>query len=175
MAKLVAILTISALAAACAHTEAETSLPVAAERDWKRGLEPMRANSIAPVGPIDSDQRAYDIIRRREQQHALGTKATALELDDLINNSSQVLASAMSLPLFKAGVYLGLPCLIEKGCTAARRVTHSALRSPAERPAPAPAQSARRSCARPTRFCLTTRARPRVSTLFTYSTLAATT
>jgi hypothetical protein len=129
MAKLVAILTISALAAACAHTEAETALPVAAERDWKRGLEPMRANSIAPVGPIDSDQRAYDIIRRREQQHALGTKATALELDDLINNSSQVLASAMSLPLFKAGVYLGLPRLIEKGCTAGRRVTHSALRS----------------------------------------------
>jgi hypothetical protein len=40
-----------------------------------------------------------------------------------------VLASALALPLFRAGVYLGAPRLIEKGCTSAGRVTHAALRS----------------------------------------------
>ena len=35
----------------------------------------------------------------------------------------------MALPLFRAGVYLGQPRLIERGCTSARRVTHSALRA----------------------------------------------
>ena len=47
----------------------------------------------------------------------------------MINASSQVLASALALPLFKAGVYLGQPRLIDRGCNAARRVTHSALRA----------------------------------------------
>jgi len=52
---------------------------------------------------------------------------TAAGLDEIIAASSQVLASAMALPLFRAGVYLGQPRLIERGCTSARRVTHSAL------------------------------------------------
>jgi len=54
---------------------------------------------------------------------------TAAGLDEIIGASSQVLASAMALPLFRAGVYLGQPRLIERGCTSARRVTHSALRA----------------------------------------------
>src|SRR5207247_2100035 len=49
--------------------------------------------------------------------------------DEIINNSSQVLSSSLALPLFRAGVYLGLPRLIERGCAASRRVTHSALRA----------------------------------------------
>jgi hypothetical protein len=129
MKTLTTILALCAAAAGCAHTESAAPLPVAPEHDWTHGLEPMKVSDIAPVGPIENDQRAYDVIRRREAQHALGTKATALELDGIIGNSSQVLASALALPLFKAGVYLGLPKLIEKGCTSARRVTHSALRS----------------------------------------------
>ena len=54
---------------------------------------------------------------------------TGVQLDEIIAASSQVLASALALPLFKAGVYLGQPRLLEKGCVAARRVTHSALRA----------------------------------------------
>jgi hypothetical protein len=125
MSRILAAVTLLALVG-CAHEQPQP-LPVAPERDWFKGLEPSHPVQIAPVGPLDSDQRAYDVIRRREQQHALGSKATGLEIDDIINNSSQVLASAMALPLFKAGVFLGLPRLIDKGCTAAHRVTHSKL------------------------------------------------
>ena len=128
MPKLIIALSLFALATACAHEQVQP-LPSAPERDWMRGLEQQRGAQIAPLGPIENDQRAYDVIRRREQQRALGAKATGLELDDIINNSSQVLAQALALPLFKAGVYQGLPKLIEKGCTAARRVTHNALRA----------------------------------------------
>jgi hypothetical protein len=127
MAKL-SVLCLAALLAGCAHDPPE-ALPMAAERDWHKGLEPFKYNQIAPLGPIESDQRAYDVIRRREQQKALGAKATGLELDEIIAGSSQVLASSLALPLFKAGVYHGLPRLIEKGCNAARRVTHTGLRA----------------------------------------------
>src|SRR5947209_3921372 len=99
MNKLITLLTICAAAAACAHTESAAPLPVAPERDWANGLEPTKLSDIAPVGPIENDQRAYDVIRRREAQHALGTKATALEIDGIIQSSSQVLSSALALPL----------------------------------------------------------------------------
>ncbi|HUJ25858.1 MAG TPA: hypothetical protein VLW85_07565 [Myxococcales bacterium] len=112
-------------ALACAHEEPKK---VAQERDWGKGLDETTSPQIAPVGPIENDHYAYDLIRQRERERALGTRATAAELDDIINASSQVLASAMALPLFKAGVFLGQPRLIDKGCTAAQRVTHSALR-----------------------------------------------
>lgn len=111
----------------CAH-EPPATLPIQ-ETDWTHGLDAQREAAIAPVGPLESDQRAYDLIRRREQHRALTTKTTSLELDDIVNGSSQVLASALALPLFKAGVYYGAPRLIEKGCAAARRVTNSALRA----------------------------------------------
>src|SRR5437867_13394646 len=51
----------------------------------------------------------------------------AAGLQEIIAASSPVLASAMALPLFRAGVYLGSPRLIERACTSAKRVTHSAL------------------------------------------------
>jgi hypothetical protein len=116
-----------ALAAACAHEPPPA--PVAHERDWEQGLDADHGPQIAPLGPLENDQYAYDFIRRREREHALGTKATAADLDEIINNSSQVLASALALPLFRAGVYLGSPKLIEKACTAGQRVTNSALRA----------------------------------------------
>ena len=121
----IAILTAAALAA-CSHEEPKV---VSHERDWQKGLDDASSPQIAPVGPIENDHYAYDLIRQRERERALGTRATAAELDEIINASSQVLASAMALPLFKAGVFLGQPRLIDKGCTAAQRVTHSALRS----------------------------------------------
>ena len=127
MSKFIPLCTALALAVACAHDTGPA--PVAHERNWEQGLDSEHAPQIAPLGPLENDQFAYDFIRRREREHALGSKVTAAELDEVINASSQVLASAMALPLFKAGVYLGLPKLIEKGCVAARRVTHSALRS----------------------------------------------
>jgi hypothetical protein len=114
--------------ASCAHDEL---LPDASthDRDWGHGLDAELAAQIAPVGPIETDQSAYDFVRRRERDRALGTKLTAAQLDEIVAASSQVLASALALPLFKAGVYLGQPRLVEKGCAAAQRVTHSALRS----------------------------------------------
>jgi hypothetical protein len=127
MQKHVLIATLAAAAFGCAH---EDPLPqLSAERDWSRGLDDAAGPQIAPVGPIDTDQNAYDFIRRREREHALGARATAGELDQIIGASSQVLASALALPLFKAGVFLGQPRLIDRGCTAARRVTQSALRA----------------------------------------------
>jgi hypothetical protein len=125
MQKNILILSLAALLA-CAHEEA-AQLP--AERDWDKGLDATRGPQIAPVGPIDTDQGAYNYIRRREQEHDLGSRMTAAGLDEIIAASSQVLASAMALPLFRAGVYLGQPRLIERACTSARRVTHSPLRS----------------------------------------------
>jgi len=125
MQKNILILSLAALLA-CAHEEvAQTP----AERDWEKGLDAARGPQIAPVGPIDTDQGAYTYIRRREQEHDLGSRMTAAGLDEIIAASSQVLASAMALPLFRAGVYLGQPRLIERGCTSARRST---LRTPAE-------------------------------------------
>lgn len=121
-----AIIMLTLAAFACAHDEPKK---VAQERDWQKGLDDTGAPQIAPVGPIENDHYAYDLIRQRERERALGTRATAAELDDIINASSQVLASAMALPLFKAGVFLGQPRLIDKGCAAAQRVTHSALRA----------------------------------------------
>ena len=126
MSKLIPLCTAAALLGACAH--ADPPAP-AHDRNWEAGLDSEHGPQIAPLGPLETDQGAYDFIRRREREHALATKATAADLDEIINASSQVLASALALPLFKAGVYLGLPRLIEKGCTAARRVTHSALRA----------------------------------------------
>lgn len=116
-----------ALAGACAH---EPPAPVAHERNWEEGLDgAAHRPQIAPVGPLENDQYAYDFIRRREREHALGTKATAADLDEIIAASSQVLASALALPLFRAGVYLGSPRLIEKACAAGQRVVQSALRA----------------------------------------------
>ena len=95
------------------------------DHDWDKGLDEDFSQAIAPLGPIESDQNAYDLIRRRDREHALGSRLTATDLDEIINNSSQVLASALALPLFKAGVYLGQPRLLDKGCIAARRVSLS--------------------------------------------------
>ena len=127
MSKFIPLCTALALGAACAHDSAPAQ--AAHERNWEQGLDSEHAPQIAPLGPLENDQFAYDFIRRREREHALGTKATAADLDEIINNSSQVLASALALPLFRAGVYLGSPRLIEKGCTAGQRVTNSALRA----------------------------------------------
>ena len=110
----------------CAHEEPIQPLP---ERDWDKGLDGSRGTQIAPLGPIDTDQSGYNYIRRREQEHDLGSRITAQGLDEIIANSSQVLASAIALPLFRAGVYYGSPRLIERACTSANRVTHSALRA----------------------------------------------
>lgn len=125
MQKNILILSLAALLA-CAHEE---PAQVAAERDWEKGLDAARGPQIAPVGPIDTDQSGYNYIRRREQEHDLGSRMTAAGLDEIISASSQVLASAMALPLFRAGVFFGQPRLIERACTSARRVTHSALRA----------------------------------------------
>jgi hypothetical protein len=111
-------------AAACTHAP-----PPPAGHDWEHGLDGSLSSQIAPVGPIDSDVNGYNLIRRREQERALGTKDTLVELDEIVGNSSQVLASALALPLFQAGVFLGEPPLIDKACAAARRVTHPSLRS----------------------------------------------
>jgi len=118
----------AAILASCAHEEVAPAPPVQ-DRDWGQGLDAELSAPIAPLGPIESDQSAYDFIRRRERDRALGTRLTAAQLDEIISASSQVLASALALPLFKAGVYLGQPRLLDKGCIAARRVTNSALRS----------------------------------------------
>jgi hypothetical protein len=128
MTKNIIIFSLAAALASCAHEEAVPD-NTTHERDWEHGLDAQLATQIAPLGPIESDQHAYDLIRRRERERALATKLTALDVDEIIGNSSQVLASALALPLFKAGVYLGSPRLLDKGCVAARRVTHSALRS----------------------------------------------
>src|SRR6266853_1610010 len=131
MQKNILILSLAALLA-CAHEEvAQTP----AERDWEKGLDAARGPQIAPVGPIDTDQGAYTYIRRREQEHDLGSRMTAAGLDEILAASSQVLASAMALPLFRAGVYLGSPRLIERACTSSQRVTHSAP-APPRPPAP---------------------------------------
>jgi hypothetical protein len=124
MQKNILILSLAALLA-CAHEEAQ-QLP--SERDWEKGLDASRGSAIAPVGPIDSDQSGYNYIRRREQDRDLGSRMTATGLDEIIAASSQVLASAMALPLFRAGVFYGQPRLIERACTSAKRVNHSALR-----------------------------------------------
>jgi hypothetical protein len=124
MHKNILILSLAALLA-CAHEE-QAQLPT--ERDWEKGLDASRGPQIAPLGPIDTDQAAYNYVRRREQERDLGSRMTAAGLDEIIASSSQVLASAMALPLFRAGVYLGAPRLIERACTSAQRVTHTALR-----------------------------------------------
>jgi hypothetical protein len=124
MHKSILILTASIAIAGCAHDP-----PPVAGHDWEHGLDGSLTSQIAPVGPIDSDVNGYNLIRRREQERALGSKDTLVELEEIVGNSSQVLASALALPLFQAGVYLGQPQIIEKACAAARRVTHPALRS----------------------------------------------
>ena len=126
MQKNILILSLAALLA-CAHEEA--AQPLAAEHDWEKGLDASRGPQIAPVGPIDTDQSGYNYIRRREQEHDLGSRMTAAGLDEIISSSSQVLASAIALPIFRAGVYFGQSRLIERACISARRVTHSALRA----------------------------------------------
>jgi hypothetical protein len=125
MQKHILILALAALLG-CAHEET-SQLPT--ERDWQKGLDASKGPQIAPLGPIDTDQGAYDYIRRREQERDLGSRMTAAGLDEIIGASSQVLASAMALPLFRAGVYLGQPRLIDRACTSANRVTHAALRA----------------------------------------------
>ena len=101
MQKNILILSLAALLA-CAHEDV-AQLPT--ERDWEKGLDGTRGPQIAPLGPIDTDQAAYNYIRRREQERDLGSRMTAAGLDEIIASSSQVLASAMALPLFRAGVY----------------------------------------------------------------------
>jgi hypothetical protein len=124
MHKSILIVSLSIAIAGCAHDP-----PPVAAHDWEHGLDGSLTAQIAPIGPIDSDVNAYSLIRRREQERALGSKDTLVELDGIIGNSSQVLASALALPLFQAGVFLGQPQILERGCTAARRVTHPSLRS----------------------------------------------
>jgi hypothetical protein len=123
MKKLIAALTFGIIAAGCSPLQKPNT------RDWEHGLDGTLTSQIAPVGPVEGDVSSYNLIRRREQERALASKATLGELDQVIGNSSQVLASAMALPLFQAGVYYGEPALIDRACTAARRVTHPALRS----------------------------------------------
>jgi len=73
MQKNILILSLAALLA-CAHEEvAQTPT----ERDWEKGLDAARGPQIAPVGPIDTDQGAYNYVRRREQEHDLGSRMTA--------------------------------------------------------------------------------------------------
>jgi hypothetical protein len=122
MYKLIVVIGTSIAIAGCSHDQS-------GGRDWDHGLDGTLSSQIAPVGPIDSDINGYNLIRRREGERALASKATLIELDEVIGNSSQCLASAMALPLFQAGVYNGQPALIDRACTAARRVTHPALRS----------------------------------------------
>ena len=76
MQKSILILTLTALLA-CAHEEAAQ---VSAERDCEKGLDATRGPQIAPVGPIDTDQGAYNYIRRREQERDLGSRMTAAGL-----------------------------------------------------------------------------------------------
>src|SRR5712691_2811923 len=96
MSKLILIIVpLSAALLSCAH-EAPPKV-VIHDRDWEKGLDEDFSQAIAPLGPIDSDQNAYDLIRRREREHALGSRLTATDLDEIINNSSQVLASALAL------------------------------------------------------------------------------
>jgi hypothetical protein len=125
MQKSILMLTAAIALAGCAHDPP----PAPAAHDWEHGLDGSLTAQIAPVGPIEGDVNAYNLIRRREQERALGSKDTLVELDGIVGNSSQVLASALALPLFQAGVFYGQPAIIEKACTAARRVTHPALRS----------------------------------------------
>lgn len=127
MSKFIALGSLAAMLMACAHEEPVKQ--VKAEHNWEDGLDPDHSPQIAPLGPIETDQHAYDFILRREREHALTTRATASDLDEIINASSQVLASALALPLFKAGVYHGQPRLIDRACTSAQRVTNSALRT----------------------------------------------
>ena len=123
MKKLIALLSSAIAIAGCAHD------PQPQGRDWDHGLDGTLSSQIAPVGPLDSDVNGYNLIRRREGERALASKGTLMELDDVIGGSSQVLASALAMPLFQAGVYNGSPALIDRACSAARRVTHPALRS----------------------------------------------
>src|SRR6267154_2482678 len=88
----------AALLAGCAHQDATAP----ADRDWAQGLDGNLGPQIAPLGPLESDQGAYDLVRRRERERALGSKVTAAQLDAIIAASSHVLASALALPLFKA-------------------------------------------------------------------------
>ena len=94
MSKRTLVLAIAAaVLASCAHEEV-TSQP--ADRDWTQGLDGNLAPQIAPLGPLESDQGAYDLVRRRERERALGSKLTAAQLDEIIAGSSQVLASALA-------------------------------------------------------------------------------
>ena len=73
MQKPILILSLVALVAACAHEEIAQNT----DKDWEHGLDADLSTSIAPLGPIDSDQGAYNLIRRREK-------------DDLHRDASQV-------------------------------------------------------------------------------------
>ena len=84
MSKFIPLCTAFALGAACAHDGAPAQ--AAHERNWEQGLDSEHAPQIAPLGPLENDQFAYDFIRRREREHALGTKSTASDLDEIIGN-----------------------------------------------------------------------------------------
>ena len=75
MQKTILIASLVALVAACAHEE----IAQTAEKDWEHGLDADLATQIAPLGPIDSDQGAYNLIRRREKEHSLGSRLTSLD------------------------------------------------------------------------------------------------
>jgi|GEM_PF-2256993 hypothetical protein len=120
--------TLVALICSCACASAPPLPPPDPGRDWSRGLADAQSPNIAPLGPLESDQRGYDFIRQREHDHSLGSSAVIADLDDIIAHSSQLLASSLALPLVRAGVFLGQPLLIERGCVAGRRVTSSELR-----------------------------------------------
>ena len=88
MSKLILLLSFAVALASCAHEEVAPSPPVQ-DRDWGQGLDSELSTQIAPLGPIESDQSAYDFIRRRERDRALGTRLTAAQLDEIIAASSQ--------------------------------------------------------------------------------------
>ena len=79
MQKTIFIATFVAALVGCAHDPP----PAAPEKDWAHGLDGTLSSSIAPVGPIETDQSAYNLIRRREHERALGTKDTLVELDSV--------------------------------------------------------------------------------------------
>jgi hypothetical protein len=113
--------TLVALICSCACASAPPAPTPDPGRDWTKGLADAQSPNIAPLGPLESDQRGYDFIRQREHDHSLGSSAVIADLDDIIAHSSQLLASSLALPLVRAGVFLGQPLNCARAETSTRR------------------------------------------------------
>ena len=116
------------MATACAHKPYEPPADLA-QRDWSLGFDESRVANSPPVGPLDGDAAGYQIVKLREAQNQLSSPIALQELDQIMPTASQVLSSALALPLFQAGVYRGSPELIDRACASARKVSHAALRA----------------------------------------------